>query len=145
MKVKCINNDRLPYGEKLTIGKEYEVIEVINENHYRITNDNGISTGYKMSRFETVSLPLEEQLQEAKNKVSEIEAQIDAQRLKVGQKYKHKDGGIYMIFGLGGQFGLVCVDYGSDSYYFMGQSYAPALFNTTKEVFDGNDEYFTLL
>ena len=143
MKVKCINNEKLPCGEKLTVGKEYEVIEVAGD-HYLIENDNNPNrpTGYMCSRFEVVTPDLEEQLQTAKNKVQELEAQIEAAKPKVGQKYKHSCGAIYMICVVNGRCVLICIE--NDPFY-LGCSYTPCLFNNAEEVFGTCERLFTLV
>ena len=51
-KVKCIDND----CADLTIGKEYNVVE-IDEGYYKVRNDWGITRWYYDSRFEIVETP----------------------------------------------------------------------------------------
>ena len=51
-KVKCIDND----CANLTIGKEYNVVE-IDEGYYKVRNDCGITRWYYDNRFEIVETP----------------------------------------------------------------------------------------
>jgi hypothetical protein len=121
MKVKCINNKELPCNEKLTVGKVYEVLEELSGDHISVKNDDGYELGYLRSRFEPTLEDLEEQLQSAKLRVSELEAKIEAQKPKIGQKYKHSDGSIYMLCMVGSKYALICIaddeNYIGDSYY----------------------------
>ena len=56
-KVKCIDNER-PYC--LTVGKEYDVIEV-DDGFYKVRNDSGRTWWYYDSRFEIVKTPKDKQ------------------------------------------------------------------------------------
>ena len=57
-KVECINND----NARLTLGKEYEVLDVENFTFYVIENDNGALQPYSQFRFNTVeNTPKEKQ------------------------------------------------------------------------------------
>ena len=142
MKVKCINNRDLPWGEKLTVGKVYEVVKSEND-HFLVKNDDGWTLRYLSSRFEEVPPTLEEQLQSAKLLVSEIEAQIEAAKPKVGQKYQHSNTDIYLLCKIRDQFCLVKIERngGNDP---VGETYG-SLYSNIEQVFSGHDKHFTLL
>lgn len=142
MKVKCINNRDLPWGENLTVGKVYEVLEKMNGDHVCIQNDNGVCTGYLNHRFEEVASTLEEQLQSAKLRVSELESQIEARKPKIGQKYRHRTGSIWMIVRVARGFALICIEDNINSE--TGKAYGDIRLNIN-DVFDGFNDNFTLL
>ena len=137
MKVKCINAGATPVGEKLTLGKEYEVIGSC-ESSYIIENEYGHRLGYMKSRFVEIK-SLEEQLEEAKALVEDLEEQIENNKIKIGDKYKHRCGNIYMITTMGtGWYIPVCIK--GDS---MGYTYGVTTFESPEDCFGGNEEFFT--
>jgi hypothetical protein len=138
MKLKCINADC-----NLTNGKIYKAeISNVWDNHYQVINDNGCKRSYSAIRFEVIEETLEDQLEEAKQKVKDLEEQIEANKIKVGQKYKSNSGDtIWMIASFNGKYAFVCIE-GS---YDVGLSYSGKLHDKIEDVFDGHLKYFTLI
>lgn len=111
MKVKCINPYGLPDDEYLTLGKIYEVEKgVIMNNHYLIKEDSGCKLYYETNRFEVVEMSLEDQLKEAEQKVKDLKEQIEANKIKIGQKYRHHCGDVYLLVKIDARFCLVCIE-----------------------------------
>jgi len=140
MKLKCISIDEIPHDEKLTLGKIYETQGEALDDHYLIKEDNNQIYNYNKSRFEVVEISLEEELKAAKQKVKDLEEKIEANRIKVGQKYK-TNGVVFMIADIGGKYTLVCVDGGFE----LGCSYDDALHDKIEDVFRDHRKYFTLI
>jgi hypothetical protein len=143
MKVKCIDSNLLSSPHELTIGKEYEVLKE-DCNCYTIKNDNGVQVNYYRCRFEK---SLEDQLKEAESLVESLKVKIKEQipKLKVGQKWRHQDGYIYMIFKLQGKFALVCVDGHNGDFSDIGATYGGKLHDKIEDVFYGAKHLFTLI
>jgi hypothetical protein len=149
MKLKCINNKGIPDGEVLTEGKIYEgESSKYALNHYIVENDNGHKLGYLNSRFEEVAeeKDLKAELKAAKELVACLEAQIqekvDANKPKVGQRYKHVEGCTYMVAEVNKKFILVCIE--SDCGW-VGMTYTEKHYNDIKDVFGGCDKLFKFL
>jgi len=140
MKVKCINNKDLPWGGNLTVGKVYEVLENLSNDHIRVQNDNGVCTGYWNRRLEEVVPTLKEQLESAKLRVSEIEAQIEAQKPKIGQKYRHKRGDTYFLAKVNNGYVLISIE-GENQF---GYNYCSPT-ASIEGAFGGCKEFFTLI
>jgi hypothetical protein len=141
MKVKCINTDCLPCNENLTVGKIYEAKEALyTSNHYLVINDDGYELGYWKYRFEKVK-DLDAELKEAKQKVKDLENQIEEiNRPKVGQRYKNKLGSCYVVSKVNNRFALVCYE-GSN----IGGIYGHVCHLYIDDIFNGCRSYFTLL
>lgn len=83
-KVKCIDNE----SRYLTVGKEYDVIEV-HDGFYRVRNDSGRTWWYYDSRFEIVKTPKVEQTfsvgdKVVINKISDDFVSSNDKNVKVG-------------------------------------------------------------
>jgi hypothetical protein len=48
MKIKCTNNT---FMKNLTLGSEYEVLEILGKNKIQIIDDSGRKNTYYISRF----------------------------------------------------------------------------------------------
>jgi hypothetical protein len=120
MKAKCI--DRPSWPKFSNPDSIYDVHESPKDSAcYDVYLDGEYLEGWLKHRFLIIQETLEEQLQSAKLRVSELEAKIEATKPKVGQKYRHSDGSIYMICMVGPQYALICIaddeNYIGDSYY----------------------------
>jgi hypothetical protein len=148
MKLKCINNKGIPDGEVLTEGKIYEGEPSMDLTHWIVVNDNGKSLAYFASRFEEVveEKDLKAELKAAKELVACLEAQIqekvDANKPKVGQRYKHVEGCTYMVAEVNKKFILVCIE---SDYGWVGMTYTEKHYNDIKDVFGGCDKLFKFL
>ena len=148
MKLKCINNKGIPDGEVLTEGKIYEGESSTDLTHWIVVNDNGKSLAYFASRFEEVveESDLEAKLKKAKELVACLEARIheieDANKPKLGQRYKHTEGCTYMVAEVNKKFILVCIE--SDCGW-VGGAYTEEAYDNIEDVFGTCEYYFTLI
>ena len=83
-KVKCVDTEIL----YLTVGKEYDVVEV-DEGFYKVRNDCGITQWYYDSRFEVVTTPKDKQEfsvgdKVVINKISDDFVSLNDKNVKVG-------------------------------------------------------------
>jgi hypothetical protein len=148
MKLKCINAESLPYGENLSEGKIYKGKPSMDLTHWFVVNDNGEELAYQADRFEEVvkEVDLEAKLKKAKELVACLEAQIqekvDANKPKVGQRYKHVEGCTYMVAEVNKKFILVCIE---SDFGWVGMTYTEKHYNDIKDVFGGCDKLFKFL
>lgn len=148
MKLKCINAESLPCGENLSEGKIYEGEPSMDLTHWLVVNDNGEELAYQADRFEEVveESDLEAKLKKAKELVTYLEARIqekeDANKPKLGQRYKHTEGCTYMVAEVNKKFILVCIE--SDCGW-VGGAYTEEAYDNIEDVFGGCEHYFTLI
>lgn len=152
MKLKCIDVFGLPYNESLTVGKMYEVKEShYASSHYLVVNDDGVKLCHYKTRFEVakdlaadlkadLAADLAADLKATKQLVSDLKEQIAASKPKMGQRYKHDFGDIYMIVFMGVKYTLMCIE-GHEA----GRSYDDAFHIEIEDVFDGHSKYFDLI
>ena len=96
----------------------------------------------RLNNKEVAEQSLEQQLQSAKLRVSELEAKIEATKPKIGQKYRHRTNSIWMIVEVRGGFALICIE--DNIHSDTGKAYGGVRSNIN-DVFDGFDYNFTLL
>jgi hypothetical protein len=141
MKAKCIRRPSWPqFSNPDSI---YDVQESPTDSACYDVYLNGVYLeGWLKDRFVIIEESLEEQLQSAKLRVSEIEAKIEATKLKIGQKYQHESGDIYFLALVECKYVLICIE-GQEAY--LGKCYSSPV-ACIGNVFCGNKDYcFTLL
>jgi hypothetical protein len=144
MQAKYVSNDKFSAFKNNTPETIYEVFDSKSDSAcYEVYLFGEHLGGWHKSRFKIISEPtLEQQLQTAKNKVAEIEAKIEAAKPKVGQKYRHRNGSIWMIVQVNGCFVLICIE--DNRAIDTGKAYG-GIHSNIDYVFDGFDHNFTLI